>query len=129
VRIKMEIKTDLSSSQKKRYTLNLFYRCWWRFLTTVRKADVPEGKGWWFPVSGQWLKCTNPEVIAKHEAKVYGKASVGAPIYVGSTYRFSHDRWSESLLFLVRSQDFLLISKKMVPTDLPPSIVPYVSDD
>jgi len=30
-------------------------------------------------VSGQWLKCTNPEVIAKHQVKVYGKASVGAP--------------------------------------------------
>ena len=32
-----------------------------------------------FPVSGQWLKCTNPAVIARHEAKVYGKASVGSP--------------------------------------------------
>jgi malate dehydrogenase (quinone) len=30
-------------------------------------------------VSGQWLKCTNPDVIAKHKVKVYGKASVGAP--------------------------------------------------
>src|SRR6185437_8219757 len=28
---------------------------------------------------GQWLKCTNPEVIEQHQAKVYGKASVGAP--------------------------------------------------
>jgi malate dehydrogenase (quinone) len=31
-----------------------------------------------FP-SGQWLKCINPDVIAKHQSKVYGKASVGAP--------------------------------------------------
>jgi malate dehydrogenase (quinone) len=30
-------------------------------------------------VSGQWLKCINPDVIAKHQSKVYGKASVGAP--------------------------------------------------
>ena len=46
----------------------------------LEKANVPEGKGYGgFPVSGQWLKCTNPEVIAKHQAKVYGKASVGAP--------------------------------------------------
>jgi malate dehydrogenase (quinone) len=35
-------------------------------------------------VSGQWLKCTNPDVI-KHKVKVYGKASVGAP-NVSSTY-------------------------------------------
>jgi hypothetical protein len=34
----MEIKvTDLSSSQKKRYTLNLFYWCWWRFLPLLEK--------------------------------------------------------------------------------------------
>ncbi|MFZ9850915.1 MAG: malate dehydrogenase (quinone) [Vulcanococcus sp.] len=32
-----------------------------------------------FPVSGQWLVCRNPEVIAAHNAKVYGKAAVGAP--------------------------------------------------
>jgi malate dehydrogenase (quinone) len=46
----------------------------------LENANIQEGKGYGgFPVSGQWLKCTNPEVIAKHEAKVYGKASVGAP--------------------------------------------------
>src|SRR5690606_34600791 len=31
------------------------------------------------PVSGRFLKTTNPEIVAKHQAKVYGKASVGAP--------------------------------------------------
>ena len=49
-------------------------------LPLLIKSGIPEGKGYGgFPVSGQWLKCTNPEVIAKHEAKVYGKASVGTP--------------------------------------------------
>ncbi len=49
-------------------------------LPLLEKSGIPEGKGFGgFPVSGQWLKCTNPEVIAKHNAKVYGKASVGAP--------------------------------------------------
>lgn len=32
-----------------------------------------------FPVSGQWLVCTNPEIVDQHYAKVYGKASVGTP--------------------------------------------------
>ncbi|MGH2134820.1 malate:quinone oxidoreductase, partial [Enterococcus faecalis] len=32
-----------------------------------------------FPVSGLFLRCTNKDVIEKHHAKVYGKASVGAP--------------------------------------------------
>jgi malate dehydrogenase (quinone) len=49
-------------------------------LPLLEKADIPEGNGFGgFPVSGQWLKCVNPEIIAQHNAKVYGKASVGAP--------------------------------------------------
>ncbi|HEX8462680.1 MAG TPA: malate dehydrogenase (quinone), partial [Segetibacter sp.] len=49
-------------------------------LPLLIKADIPEGKGFGgFPVSGQWLRCTNREVIEKHNAKVYGTAAVGAP--------------------------------------------------
>ena len=46
----------------------------------LEKADIPEAKGFGgFPISGQWLKCNNPEVIKQHEAKVYGLADVGSP--------------------------------------------------
>ena len=49
-------------------------------LPLLIKSGIPESRGYGgFPVSGQWLKCTNPEVIEKHGAKVYGKAAVGAP--------------------------------------------------
>ena len=49
-------------------------------LTLLDKADIPEARGYGgFPVSGQFLRCTNPSVILQHEAKVYGKASVGSP--------------------------------------------------
>ncbi|HLA56697.1 MAG TPA: malate:quinone oxidoreductase, partial [Flavobacterium sp.] len=49
-------------------------------LHLLEKAHIPEGDGYGgFPVSGQWLKCTNPKIIEKHFAKVYGLASVGAP--------------------------------------------------
>lgn len=49
-------------------------------LSLLEKSDIPEGDGLGgFPVSGQWLRCTNNEVISRHHAKVYGKASVGAP--------------------------------------------------
>jgi len=73
--------TDLDSDQKvKAYTKFVFIGAGGGSLPLLEKADVPEGKGYGgFPVSGQWLKCTNPEVIAQHQAKVYGKASVGAP--------------------------------------------------
>jgi malate dehydrogenase (quinone) len=43
-------------------------------------SGIPEGKGFGgFPVSGQWLRCKNEELIKRHQAKVYGKAGVGAP--------------------------------------------------
>ncbi|WP_460673047.1 malate:quinone oxidoreductase [Larkinella ripae] len=49
-------------------------------LRLLEKSDIPESRGYGgFPVSGQWLKCTNREVVERHAAKVYGKASVGAP--------------------------------------------------
>ena len=49
-------------------------------LPLLEKSNIEEAEGFGgFPVSGQWLRCTNEEVIAKHQAKVYGKASVGAP--------------------------------------------------
>ena len=49
-------------------------------LRLLEKSDIPESRGYGgFPVSGQWLRCTNRDIIERHHAKVYGKASVGAP--------------------------------------------------
>lgn len=49
-------------------------------LHILQKAGIPEGKHiGGFPVSGLFMVCKNPEVVAKHHAKVYGKAKVGAP--------------------------------------------------
>ncbi len=49
-------------------------------LPLLLKSGIPEGRGYGgFPVSGQWLRCTNPEIIKQHHAKVYGKAEVGSP--------------------------------------------------
>ena len=49
-------------------------------LDLLRKAGVPEVRGYaGFPISGLWLRTTNPELVAQHQAKVYGKAKVGAP--------------------------------------------------
>jgi malate dehydrogenase (quinone) len=49
-------------------------------LNLLKKAEIKERKGYGgFPVSGLWLKCNNDQLIQKHFAKVYGKASVGSP--------------------------------------------------
>jgi len=49
-------------------------------LHLLQKSRIPEGKHiGGFPVSGLFMVCNNPEVVAQHHAKVYGKAKVGAP--------------------------------------------------
>ncbi|MGL3806032.1 malate:quinone oxidoreductase [Paeniglutamicibacter sp. R2-26] len=49
-------------------------------LGLLQKAGIEEIKGFGgFPVSGQFLRCTDETVIDQHHAKVYGQASVGAP--------------------------------------------------
>ena len=49
-------------------------------LHLLQKSGIPEARGYaGFPVSGIWLRCDNPEVSSRHNAKVYGKAAVGSP--------------------------------------------------
>ena len=49
-------------------------------LPLLERSGIPEAKGYGaFPVSGQWLRCTRRSVIEQHDAKVYGKAELGAP--------------------------------------------------
>ncbi len=49
-------------------------------LHLLQKSGIPEAKGFGgFPVSGEFLRTDNPDVVARHQAKVYGKAAVGSP--------------------------------------------------
>jgi len=49
-------------------------------LPLLQSAGIPEIKGFGgFPISGEFLRTSNAEVVARHQAKVYGKADVGAP--------------------------------------------------
>lgn len=49
-------------------------------LGLLQKSGIPEVRGFGgFPVSGEFLRTDNPDVVARHDAKVYGKAGVGAP--------------------------------------------------
>ncbi len=49
-------------------------------LPLLQKSGIPEIKGFGgFPISGQFFRTDNPAVVAEHQAKVYGKAAVGAP--------------------------------------------------
>ncbi|MCC3702834.1 malate:quinone oxidoreductase [Rouxiella badensis] len=49
-------------------------------LTLLQKSGIPEASRYGgFPVGGEFLVTDNPEIVKRHQAKVYGKASVGAP--------------------------------------------------
>jgi len=49
-------------------------------LPLLQKSGIPESLGYGgFPVSGQWLVCKKTDIVSQHNAKVYGKAPLGAP--------------------------------------------------
>jgi malate dehydrogenase (quinone) len=49
-------------------------------LRLMQRSGIPEIKGFGgFPVSGKFLRSDNPELAARHRAKVYGFPAVGAP--------------------------------------------------
>lgn len=72
---------DLTNAEKTKITAKfVFIGAGGGSLLLLEKANVKEGEGFGgFPVSGQWLKCTNENIIKKHRVKVYGKANVGSP--------------------------------------------------
>lgn len=49
-------------------------------LPVLQRSGIKEIRGFGgFPISGKFLRTDNPELVAAHNAKVYGKADVGSP--------------------------------------------------
>ncbi|GAB4083578.1 malate:quinone oxidoreductase [Myceligenerans cantabricum] len=49
-------------------------------LPLLQAAGIKEVRGYGgFPISGEFLRSARPGVVGEHDAKVYGKAEVGAP--------------------------------------------------
>jgi malate dehydrogenase (quinone) len=77
---KVTVKDKTTGNKRKLNTKFIFVGAGGGALPLLQKSGIPESKGFGgFPVSGQWLVCNNPDVVKQHEAKVYGKASVGSP--------------------------------------------------
>jgi malate dehydrogenase (quinone) len=69
-------------------------------LHLLQKSGIPERRGYaGFPVSGVWLRCDDPEVSSRHNAKVYGKASAGSPPMSVPHLDTRHIEGKVSLLF------------------------------
>lgn len=76
----IEIKNLTTNKKRSIRTKFIFIGAGGGSLPLLEKSDIQEAEGYGgFPVSGQWLICNNQDVIAQHNAKVYGKASVGSP--------------------------------------------------
>jgi malate dehydrogenase (quinone) len=69
-------------------------------LPLLQRSKIPESYGYaGFPVSGIWLRCDNPQVASRHDAKVYGKAAVGSPPMSVPHLDTRHIEGKVSLLF------------------------------
>ena len=76
----VSIKDAVSGATRKITSRFVFLGAGGAALPLLQMSGIPEGKGFGgFPVSGQWLRCDNPEVVSQHQAKVYSQADVGAP--------------------------------------------------
>lgn len=74
------VKDGKSGTTRTIATKNVFLGAGGGALALLQKSGIPEGKGYGgFPVSGIFLKCDDQAIVDQHLAKVYGKASVGAP--------------------------------------------------
>ncbi|QXV64525.1 malate:quinone oxidoreductase [Mucilaginibacter sp. 21P] len=77
---RIKVSDRVNGGQRKLNAKFVFVGAGGGALTLLQKSGIPESKGFGgFPVSGQWLVCNKPDVVARHNAKVYGKASVGSP--------------------------------------------------
>jgi malate dehydrogenase (quinone) len=76
----LKLKDESTGKKIKVKTRFIFIGAGGGSLPLLLKSGIPEGNGYGgFPVSGQWLRCTNRDIIERHNAKVYGTAAVGSP--------------------------------------------------
>ena len=74
------IKNEIGQSRERIAAKFVFVGAGGGALHLLQNSGIPEIRGYGgFPVSGEFLRTDDPEVVVKHSAKVYGKASVGAP--------------------------------------------------
>lgn len=66
----------------------------------LQKTGIPESKHLGgFPISGAFLVCNNPDIVRRHNAKVYGKEPYGTPPMTVPHLDRRYIQGQESLLF------------------------------
>lgn len=76
----LQVRDEKSGTHRNVHARFVFLGAGGGSLPLLQKSGIPEGHGYaGFPVSGIWLRCDDPAITSRHDAKVYGKASVGSP--------------------------------------------------
>jgi malate dehydrogenase (quinone) len=79
-RWRVRVRDEKSGNHQEVLTKFVFLGAGGGSLHLLQKSDIPEGHGYaGFPVGGVWLRCDDADIAKRHDAKVYGKASVGSP--------------------------------------------------
>ncbi len=96
-------------------------------LPLLQKANIAEARGLGgFPIGGQWLVCSNPDIVKQHQAKVYGQPQPEAPTMAVPHLDTRILDGQQTLLFgpfAAWTTRFLHRTGKL--TDLPLSIKPH----
>ncbi|MGA6099344.1 malate dehydrogenase (quinone) [Stutzerimonas marianensis] len=122
---RVEIKNTRDGSHRKIKSGFVFLGAGGAALPLLQMSDIEEGKGYGgFPVSGQWLRCDNPEIVKQHQAKVYSLAAVGAPPMSVPHLDTRVVDGKKSLLFGPYAGFTTKFLKHGSPLDLPMSIRP-----
>ena len=96
----VQIRDEKSGESRDVKTKFVFLGAGGGSLPLLQKSKIPEGRGYaGFPVSGVWLRCDDPQISSRHDAKVYGKASVGSPPMSVPHLDTRHVEGKVSLLF------------------------------
>ena len=76
----VSVRNNISREIKKTFAKFIFIGAGGHAIRMLQKTGIREQQGYaGFPVSGQWLVCSNENIVSQHNAKVYGMASAGSP--------------------------------------------------
>ena len=76
----VSVRNNISKEIKKTFAEFIFIGAGGHAIRMLQKTGIREQNGYGgFPVSGQWLVCSNQKIVKQHHAKVYGMAPEGSP--------------------------------------------------
>jgi len=77
---KIKLRNELGETPSVATATFVFVGAGGAALSLLQSSGIKEIRGYGgFPIAGEFLRTSDPEIVARHRAKVYGKAASGAP--------------------------------------------------